>query len=115
MGMLPGIVETQAIDVFTSKATLVISNVPGPKHSLFLAGARIEQPLFWVPQAGRIGIGISLLTYNGRVHFGVMADANLIGDPSVVTRAFATEFEKLLLCVVSMQPGVRRGGSPRHT
>jgi WS/DGAT/MGAT family acyltransferase len=114
MGMLPGVVETQAIDLFTSKATLVISNVPGPQHPLFLAGARIKQPLFWVPQAGRIGIGISLLTYNGRVHFGVMADDKLIADPRGVTQAFATEFEKLLLCVVSMQPGARHRRPPRH-
>lgn len=114
MGVLPGIIETQAIDLFTSKATLVISNVPGPQHPLFLGGARIEQSLFWVPQAGRIGVGISLLTYDGRVHFGAMTDGNLIPDPHRVAQAFASEFEKLLLCVVSMQPPGGTAVSRRH-
>lgn len=103
MGALPEAIETQAIDVLTKKATLVISNVPGPQHPLHLAGARIDQQLFWVPQAGRIGIGVSLLTYDGRVHFGVLAD-RAIPDPRRICAAFVREFEKLLLCVVSMPP-----------
>lgn len=104
LGMLPGVVESQAIDVFTSKATVVISNVPGPATPMYLHDARIDGQHFWVPQAGSIGIGVSLLTYDGHVHFGVMADRNLIADPHLVTRSFAGEFEKLLLCVVSMEP-----------
>lgn len=119
MGMLPEVIETQAIDVFTKKATLVISNVPGPQHPLKLAGARIDQELFWVPQAGSLGLGVSLFTYDGRVSFGVMADRNVLSDPKSVVRLFAAEFEKLLLCVISMSPRCdardrenRPGGSP---
>jgi diacylglycerol O-acyltransferase len=110
MGLLPGAIETEAIDLFTKKATLVISNVPGPQYPLYLAGARVEEQLFWVPQAGSIGIGVSLLTYNGRVHFGVMADRNLITDPKSVCEAFAREFEKLLLCIVSQAPPLATDG-----
>ena len=76
VGLLPGVVEDRAIELFTSKASVVISNVPGPRQPLYLAGARIEQQFFWVPQAGSIAVGISLLTYDGRVHFGFAADRN---------------------------------------
>ena len=109
MGLLPGMVEDRAIELFTSKASVVISNVPGPREPLYLAGARIEQQFFWVPQAGSVAVGISLLTYDGRVHFGFAADRNLIPAPREVARCFAEEFEKLLLCAVmgplAMRPG----------
>ena len=53
--------------------------------------------MFWVPQTGQIGVGISILSYNGRVHFGVISDSQLIDDPWVLTGAFRKEFEKLLV------------------
>jgi diacylglycerol O-acyltransferase / wax synthase len=109
MGLLPGVVEDRAIELFTSKASVVVSNVPGPRQALYLAGARIEQQFFWVPQAGSIAVGISLLTYDGRVHFGFSADRNLIPAPREVARCFAEEFEKLLLCAVTGRLATRLG------
>lgn len=53
--------------------------------------------MFWVPQNGSIGVGISILSYNGRVHFGLIADAKRIPDPQAVIDRFAPEFEKLLV------------------
>ena len=60
--------------------------------------------VFWVPQAGSIGVGVSLLTYDGRVHFGLMADRNAIAAPREITRAFVAEFERLLLRIVAGSP-----------
>ena len=107
MGMLPGVVEDRAIELFTSKASVVISNVPGPRQPLYCWRC-IEQQFFWVPQAGSIAVGISLLTYDGRLHFGFAADRT-ISSPREVARCFAEEFEKLLLCAV-MGPLATRPG-----
>lgn len=52
--------------------------------------------MFWVPQTGTIGIGLSILSYNGKVHFGLIADGKLVPDPDAVIRRFGGEFEKLL-------------------
>ena len=52
--------------------------------------------MFWVPQTGSIGIGLSILSYNGKVHFGLIADAKLVPDPRAITKRFQGEFEKLL-------------------
>jgi hypothetical protein len=49
-----------------------------------------------VPQTGSIGVGISILSYNGRVHFGLISDAKLIPDPDNVIQRFGSEFDKLL-------------------
>ena len=52
---------------------------------------------FWVPQSGSLGLGISILSYAGEVHFGLMSDARLIDDPHRIVDAFGAEFERLLL------------------
>jgi hypothetical protein len=61
-----------------------------------MAGCRLREMMFWVPQTGSIGVGVSIMSYNGRVHFGLIADAKLIPDPDAVIRRFGIEFEKLL-------------------
>jgi WS/DGAT/MGAT family acyltransferase len=105
MGALPAAFEERSVDLLTSKASVVISNVPGPRAPLYVAGARIDQQFFWVPQSGRIGVGVSMLTYAGMVHFGVIADRNLIADPRSVAASFATAFEELRSVVIhGLQP-----------
>lgn len=96
LGMAPSAVQEIALDMFSRKATAVATNVPGPQQPLYLAGSRIREMMFWVPQTGSIGIGLSILSYNGRVHFGLIADAKLVPDPRAVIQRFGTEFEKLL-------------------
>jgi len=63
---------------------------------LYMAGSQIREMMFWVPQTGSIGVGISILSYHGRVHFGLIGDARLMPDPDAVIRRFRPEFEKLL-------------------
>jgi len=96
IGMAPQALQELALELFSRKATAVATNVPGPQQPLYLAGCRLREMMFWVPQTGSIGIGVSIMSYNGRVHFGLIADAKLIPDPDAVIRRFGTEFEKLL-------------------
>lgn len=103
VGMSPDAIEQQFLNLFTSKATAVMSNVPGPKTPIFMAGAEVDELNFWVPQTGDIGMGVSILSYNNRVQFGVVTDQKLVPDPDSIIAHFAAEFEKLLL-VTLMQP-----------
>ena len=96
LGMAPTAVQSIALEMFSRKATAVATNVPGPQQPLYMAGCALKEMMFWVPQTGSIGIGISILSYNGRVHFGLIADAKLIPDPDAVIRRFGPEFEKLV-------------------
>lgn len=96
LGMAPGAVQEVALELFSRKASAVATNVPGPQQPLYLAGSRVRELMFWVPQTGSIGIGVSIISYNGRVHFGLVADAGLIPDPDAVVRRFGPEFDKLL-------------------
>lgn len=96
LGIAPPAVQSLALELLSRKATTVATNVPGPQQPLYLAGCMVKEMMFWVPQTGSIGLGISILSYNGRVHFGLIADAKLIPDPDAVIRRFGPEFEKLL-------------------
>lgn len=96
LGMAPTPLQAIALELFSRKATAVATNVPGPQQPLYMAGCKLREMMFWVPQTGSIGIGISILSYNGHVHFGLIADAKLVPDPHAVIRRFAPEFEKLL-------------------
>ena len=97
LGLTPDALQGTALGMLSQKATAVMTNVPGPRQSLRLGGARIAEQMFWVPQSGSIGMGVSILSYNGGVQFGLVTDVNLVSDPQVIIDRFAGEFEKLLL------------------
>jgi diacylglycerol O-acyltransferase / wax synthase len=104
VGMAPKVVQDQILDLLANKATAVMTNVPGPPQALYLGGARLLQPLFWVPQSGDIGMGVSILSYDGMVQFGLITDKGLVPDPERIVARFAAEFEKLLLVVLLEPP-----------
>ena len=88
-------VQNALLNLFARKATAVMTNVPGPAHPLKFCGSTVEQVMFWVPQSGDIGMGVSVLTYAGRVQFGLITDARLCPDPEAIIAEFEPEFEKL--------------------
>lgn len=97
LGMGPAVLQQPALELFSRKATAVATNVPGPQQPLFMAGVEVRELMFWVPQTGSIGLGLSILSYNGRVHFGVIGDGKRVRDPDAIVQRFGVEFEKLLL------------------
>jgi len=97
LGMAPAALQGPALELFSRKATAVATNVPGPQQPLFMAGVEVRELMFWVPQTGSIGLGLSILSYNGRVHFGVIGDHKRVKDPDAIVQRFDAEFEKLML------------------
>jgi WS/DGAT/MGAT family acyltransferase len=100
MGAGPKVLQETLLRALARNATAVMTNVPGPQMPLWLAGARIDGLMFWVPQSGDIGLGVSILSYDGAVRFGVAADRGLCPDPDRVSGRFAGEFEKLVLATL---------------
>ena len=96
LGMAPAPLQRTFLELFSRKATTVATNVPGPRMPLYLAGCKVSDMMFWVPQTGSIGLGISIMSYNGKVHFGLIGDAKLVPDPDDIIQRFRPEFEKLV-------------------
>jgi len=96
LGLGPSAVQKPVLEMLSQKATAVLTNVPGPQQPLYLAGSQMKEMMFWVPQNGNIGLGISILSYNGKVFFGLISDYRLVPEPSAIISRFKGEFEKLL-------------------
>jgi diacylglycerol O-acyltransferase len=95
LGMVPAAVQRMVVGIFASKTTLVMTNVPGPREELYLAGRALREIFFWVPQSGRVGLGISIFSYAGHVRLGLASDTGLVPDPEVIVEGFHEEFEEL--------------------
>jgi diacylglycerol O-acyltransferase len=110
LGYAPQLVQDRVFDFLVSRATAVMTNVPGPQTPLFMAGSEIKQVLFWVPQTGNIGMGVSILSFNGRVQFGLITDRAIVPDPKAIVARFRPEFEQLLYFVL-----LQAGDEPEET
>jgi diacylglycerol O-acyltransferase / wax synthase len=95
IGYLPPPLQPLPIQFFGSKASLVLTNVPGPRERLYLAGEPLRRAMFWVPQSGRLGLGVSILSYAGEVLVGVASDVGLVPDPETIVEGFQAELEAL--------------------
>ena len=95
IGMASSEIESLAVSIFGRKATAVMTNVPGPQKPLYLAGRPIRDMMFWVPQSGRLGLGVSILSYNGNVRLGVAVDGGLVPDPGMIITHFHDELGEL--------------------
>jgi WS/DGAT/MGAT family acyltransferase len=113
MGMLPAALQAAAVETFSRKATTVVSNVPGPQAALSMCGQRVSEMYFWVPQSGSLGLGVSLLSYAGHLHFGVISDRALVESPARIVERFGREFENLLLAATVGALALREVPSPR--
>lgn len=104
-GLLIKPVQQAMLGLFAKKATAVMTNVPGPAEALKFCGATVERVMFWVPQSGDIGVGVSILTYAGHVQFGLITDSTLCPDPEGVIAQFTPEFNKLLVLALMLPWG----------
>jgi WS/DGAT/MGAT family acyltransferase len=95
MGVLPVAVESRAIDFFTAKASLVLTNVPGPRAAVRVAGSRVGGVLVWAPCAGAVSMSVSVFSYAGVVSVGFLVDAGLVPDPDALVARLGDELAAL--------------------
>ncbi len=93
LGHTPAYFEHLVEDVFIRKASLVASNMPGPRAPLRFAGKPLRDVLFWPPHPGELGLGMSILSYAGRVRIGIRSDAEVLARPFELARYFGEELE----------------------
>lgn len=104
-GLLIKPAQDAMLNLFSRKTTAVMTNVPGPREKVKFLGATVEQNLFWVPQSGTVGLGVSILSYGGGVQFGVITDGTLCPDPQGIIDGFAPEFARLALLTLMLPWG----------
>jgi GNAT superfamily N-acetyltransferase len=105
VGALPCWAHRLAVRVLGAKSSAIVTNVPGPARPVYLAGSGLRRLVFWVPQAGAIGLGVSLLSYAGQVVIGVAADRNLVPDPGAFVADAEAELAELMRRALAVDDG----------
>lgn len=103
IGYAPGPLQSLVLEYLAHKGTAVMTNVPGPRSAIEIFGHRVARAMFWVPQSGDIAVGVSILSYDGSVQFGMITDVAVCDDPQRIVDAFEPEFDRLVLAL-SMLP-----------
>ncbi|HKU37243.1 MAG TPA: WS/DGAT domain-containing protein [Polyangiales bacterium] len=86
LGRLPNPLDRIAQRILARKASLVVSNVPGPRTPIQLAGCQVRDVIFWVPHPSGLTCGISIFSYAGWIRIGVRTDVAAIADPDKLAR-----------------------------
>jgi diacylglycerol O-acyltransferase / wax synthase len=59
---------------------VVVTNVPGPQYPLYLLGRELRDAYPMVPLAKGQALGIAIMSYNGRMNFGLLGDWDAMTD-----------------------------------
>jgi hypothetical protein len=90
---------------------VIVTNVPGPQLPLYLLESKLVAGYPLVPLFVNQGLGIALLSYNGKLCWGFNADWELMPDLRDFVRATRDSFDEL---AVAAGCGVRVGGGELH-
>ncbi len=96
LGHTSATIEHIVNEVFGRKASLVVTNVPGPREPLYIDGKRLRDVMFWVPHPARLGVGLSILSYAGKVIVGVRTDEAVTKNPGRIVELFELEASSML-------------------
>src|SRR5512135_3068901 len=93
IGLTPIPVEKAIVDFFTAKASAVMTNVPGPRTPVYVAGVPVAGVISWVPRSGNVPMGACIFSYAGKVYVGIAVDASLVPEPQTIVAAFREELD----------------------
>ncbi len=75
---------------------VTVTNVPGPQQTLYAFGAPLREVHPLVPLAAERAVGVAVMSYDGSVFFGVVADRDAVPDLPVLLSALPASVEELL-------------------
>lgn len=64
----------------SAHSTMAISNLPGPQQKPQINGRELKNLSFWIPNIGQTAVGLTLLTYGGKLQLGILADRAVIAS-----------------------------------
>ena len=74
----------------------VTTNVPGPRSALFALGREMIEYLPFVPLSDGVPIGVAMMSYNGRITFGITGDYDSAPDVAFMAARIEAEINALL-------------------
>jgi WS/DGAT/MGAT family acyltransferase len=80
MGSMPTALFSLGVQAVSGSMNTIVTNVPGPQFPLYILGAELLDLFPMVPLLPNIGLGVALMSYNGKVCWGFIADPELVPD-----------------------------------
>jgi hypothetical protein len=74
---------------------MIVTNVPGPQMPLYLMGAELLEMYPQVPLLANTGLGIALVSYNGKMFWGFNCDPDLVPDEAQFVEEIQAAFKAL--------------------
>jgi WS/DGAT/MGAT family acyltransferase len=94
---------------------MVVTNVPGPQIPMYMLGARMLEVYPHVPLTDNLGLGIALLSYDGKLYWGFNADYDLVPDLSGFVDTVRESFEEIRRLVHGITPAAEAKGTQGQT
>jgi diacylglycerol O-acyltransferase len=81
-GFAPPTIASQAARLQSAQRffNLVVTNIPGPQFPLYLLGRQMLALFPMVPLAQKQAVCFGIMSYNGKIHFGLIGDYDALGD-----------------------------------
>lgn len=100
-GFAPPTILGQAARLQSSQRffNLLVTNVPGPQFPLYIAGKEMVDLFPMAPLAANQALGIAVMSYNGRMGFGLVADYDALPDVGIVAEGLEKSVTELLAAV----------------
>lgn len=94
MQFVPGLLSA-AVDSASGPINSYVTNIPGPQQPLYTCGAQMVSCYPFAPLIGKIGLCIGVLSYNGKLCWGINADSALVPDADRLADLIAENFERV--------------------
>ena len=92
-----------------------MTNVPGPRETVYLAGSPLRTVLVWAPTAGSVGMSVSIFSYDGKITVGLLVHTTLVPDPGAIVERLQREVTALgRLVPASRRPPDKRQRAAEH-
>jgi len=96
-GFAPPNIMSQAARVVARQRffNVVVTNVPGPQFPLYLMGREMTEAFPMVPLLDRQSLGVAIMSYNGRINFGLVGDYDVMADIDQLAKDFRASLLEL--------------------
>jgi diacylglycerol O-acyltransferase len=109
-GFAPPTLLAQAsrLNFSTRLFNMIVTNVPGPQFPLYLLGRELEEliPVAFLPEDHALAVAI--MSYNGKVDFGLLADWDAVPDIDFVAAAIRESLGELVEAASAARPTGKR-------
>lgn len=101
--------QSQRINFSTRLFNLIVTNIPGPQMPLYVLGRELQEvfPIAFLPR--NHALAIAIMSYNGAVDFGLLADYDTMDDVDIVAEGIEQSIDELRRRAAEASAGDGRG------